>query len=389
MLQTRTAKLRIFPDDEQSVLLRETMSAYTSACNYVSDLIGTGKVKADRCRLHDATYRQCRLRFSLPSQMAQSVIRTVFASMKAIESNMRSHPEKFRKKKERKIVPQFRSTQLDLVRGRDYSLLWNKEHTDRVFSLNTLRGRIKVPFRSDAMDWAFADGAKMGTAKLVFRKGKFYLHIPVTVEVPDPPDPCDITDVVGIDRGIRFLAVSYDGKNTSFVSGAEVKQKRAHYRKLRQSLQKKQTSSARRRLRAIGHRENRWMNDVNHCLSKALVSRYPQGTLFVLEDLTGIRSASERVRVKDRYVQVSWPYYDLEQKLTYKAQMNGSAVIRVDPGYTSQTCPVCGYRDKNNRDRKDHVFRCRECGYTTNDDRAAAMNLQRMGMEYVLRAQVS
>ena len=38
MLQTRTAKLRIFPDDEQSVLLRETMSAYTSACNYVSDL---------------------------------------------------------------------------------------------------------------------------------------------------------------------------------------------------------------------------------------------------------------------------------------------------------------------------------------------------------------
>ena len=227
MLQTRTAKLRIFPDDEQSVLLRETMSAYTSACNYVSDLIGTGKVKADRCRLHDATYRQCRLRFSLPSQMAQSVIRTVFASMKTIESNMRSHPEKFRKKNERKIVPQFRSTQLDLVRGRDYSLLWNKEHTDRVFSLNTLRGRIKVPFRSDAMDWAFADGAKMGTAKLVHRKGKFYLHIPVTVEVPDPPDPCDITDVVGIDRGIRFLAVSYDGKNTSFVSGAEVKQKRA------------------------------------------------------------------------------------------------------------------------------------------------------------------
>ena len=389
MLQTRTAKLHIFPDDEQSVLLRETMSVYTSACNYVSDLIGTGKVKADRYRLHDATYRQCRLRFSLPSQMAQSVIRTVFASMKAIESNMRSHPEKFRKKKERKIVPQFNSPQLDLVRGRDYSLLWNKERTQRVFSLHTLNGRIKVRFRSDAMDWAFVDGTKMGTAKLVFRKGKFYLHIPVTVEVPDPPDPSEITNVVGIDRGIRFLTVSYDGKNTSFVSGTEVKQKRAHYRKLRQSLQKKQTSSARRRLRAIGHRENRWMNDVNHCLSKALVSQYPQGTLFVLEDLIGIRSASERVRVKDRYVQVSWPYYDLERKLTYKAQMNGSAVIRVEPRYTSQTCPVCGYRDKNNRDRKDHVFRCRECGYTTNDDRAAAMNLQRMGMEYVLRAQAS
>lgn len=270
MLLTRTAKLRIFPDEDQSALLLDTLSAYTSACNFVSDLIFSQKIKADRYSVHDAAYRQCRSLFSLPSQMAQSVIRTVTASVKAIESNMRSHPEKFRKKngKENKPIPRFRSPQLDLVRVRDYSLLWNKEHTGRVFSLNTVKGRIKVPFRSDAMEWAFTEGAKLGTAKLVHRKGKFYLHIPVTTEVPDPPE---ITNAAGIDRGIRFLTISYDGKNTSFASGAEVKQKRAKYKKLRQSLQKKQTSSARRRIRAIGHRENRWMNDVNHCLSKTLL----------------------------------------------------------------------------------------------------------------------
>ena len=61
------------------------------------------------------------------------------------------------------------------------------------------------------------------------------------------------------------------------------------------------------------------MQDVNRCISKALVETNPDGTLFVIEDLTGIRSAAERVRVKDRYVSVSWPYYDLEQKLIYKA----------------------------------------------------------------------
>lgn len=388
MLLTRTAKLRIFPDEDQSALLLDTLSAYTSACNFVCDLIFSQKIKADRYSVHDAAYRQCRSLFSLPSQMAQSVIRTVTASVKAIESNMRSHPEKFRKKngKENKPIPRFRSPQLDLVRVRDYSLLWNKEHTGRVFSLNTVKGRIKVPFRSDAMEWAFTEGAKLGTAKLVHRKGKFYLHIPVTTEVPDPPE---ITNAAGIDRGIRFLTVSYDGKNTSFASGAEVKQKRARYKKLRQSLQKKQTSSARRRIRAIGHRENRWMNDVNHCLSKTLCTQYPQGTLFVLEDLTGIRSASERVRAEDRYVQVSWPYYDLEQKLTYKAQMNGSMVIKVDPRYTSQTCPICGHTEKNNRDQANHIFRCRECGYTSNDDRIAAMNLQKMGLEYLQKLKVS
>ena len=359
LLQTRTAKIRICPDPDDSALLLDTMRAYTDACSFVSDVASSQTVVPDRYRLHDAVYRQVRSRFSLPSQMAQSVIRTVTASYRSLRTSRKEHPERFRKKRD--IVPKFRSPQLDLVRGRDYSLLWNREHTERVFSINTLKGRIKAAFFAEA----------------------------VTVEIPDPPELSDITSVVGIDRGIRFLAVSYDGNKTSFASGAAVKQKRAHYRKLRQSLQKKQTSSARKRLRAIGQRENRWMNDVNHCLSKTLVCDNPAGTLFVLEDLTGIRSATERVRVRDRYVSVSWSYSDLEKKLTYKAEMNGSRVIKLDPRYTSQTCPVCGHREKSNRDHKNHTFRCRQCGYTTNDDRIGAMNLWRMGTEYLPKVQVS
>ena len=387
LLQTRTAKIRICPDPDDSALLLDTMRAYTDACSFVSDVASSPTVFSDRYRLHDAVYRQVRSCFSLPSQMAQSVIRTVTASYRSLRTSRKEHPERFRKKGD--IVPKFRSPQLDLVRGRDYSILWNREHTERVFSINTLKGRIKAAFFAEAMDWAFAEGARMGTAKLVYKHGKFFLHIPVTVEIPDPPELSDITSVVGIDRGIRFLAVSYDGNKTSFASGAAVKQKRAHYRKLRQSLQKKQTSSARRRLRAIGQRENRWMNDVNHCLSKTLVCDNPAGTLFVLEDLTGIRSATERVRVRDRYVSVSWSYSDLEKKLTYKAEMNGSRVIKLDPRYTSQTCPVCGHREKSNRNHENHTFRCRQCGYTTNDDRIGAMNLWRMGTEYLPKVQVS
>lgn len=61
------------------------------------------------------------------------------------------------------------------------------------------------------------------------------------------------------------------------------------------------------------------MQDVNHCITKALIEQNPKHTLFVLEDLTGIRQATEKIRLKDRYVSVSWHFYDLEQKLIYKA----------------------------------------------------------------------
>ena len=131
------------------------------------------------------------------------------------------------------------------------------------------------------------------------------------------------------------------------------------------------------------------MRDVNHCISKALVEINPEGTMFVLEDLSDVRKATERVRKNKRYVSVSWAYYDLEQKLRYKAFKRHQLVISVDPAYTSQTCPKCGHVSKSSRDKKNHVFCCENCGYTSNDDRIGAMNLHRMGIEYLVQCQGS
>ena len=120
------------------------------------------------------------------------------------------------------------------------------------------------------------------------------------------------------------------------------------------------------------------MNDVNHCVFKALVNKYDSHTLFVLEDLSGVRQVTERVRKKDRYVSVSWSYYDLEQKIKYKVMKHGCSVITVNPvnpAYTSQTCPKCGHTERNNRNKKIHLFNCNNCDYKSNDDRIGVMNL--------------
>ena len=77
------------------------------------------------------------------------------------------------------------------------------------------------------------------------------------------------------------------------------------------------------------------------------------------------------------------------QKLIYKAKKNQCSVIKVDPGYTSQCCPVCGHSEKSNSDKKMHLFTCKNCGYKSNDDRIGAMNLYRMGINYLADSQVS
>jgi IS605 OrfB family transposase len=269
----------------------------------------------------------------------QSVIKTVIAKYKSAKSNNHEF---------NKVV--FKKPEYDLVWNRDYSLVKG------LFSVNTLQGRMKVPFRQDNMEQYFDDSWEFGTAKLVYKHGKFFLHIPSTKEIKESLIQ-DIKNVVGIDLGINFLATSYNSSGkTTFHKGRHIKHTRAKYSRLRKELQQRQTPSSRKRLRLTGQRENRWMTDINHQVSKALVNTAGQNSLLVLEDLTGIRSATEKVRIKNRYVFVSWSFYQLRQMIEYKAKLNHSATIAVDPRYTSQKCPQCGHTERANRDKKNHVF---------------------------------
>lgn len=85
---------------------------------------------------------------------------------------------------------------------------------------------------------------------------------------------------------------------------------------------------------------------------------------------------------------VSWSFYDLEQKIIYKAKQNESCVLKVNPRYTSQCCPICGHIEKSNRNKKIHLFTCKKCNYKSNDDRIGAMNLYRIGIDYLINNEV-
>ena len=67
-----TAKIQISVDVDSKILLDETMSAYSAACNYVSDYVfRTHDLK--QFSLNKDLYSILREKFSLKSQMAQSV----------------------------------------------------------------------------------------------------------------------------------------------------------------------------------------------------------------------------------------------------------------------------------------------------------------------------
>ena len=386
---TKTVKIQIkLAAAADGSLLRQAMEQYRLACDDVSRYMFDHGFVLNTAKLQIALYRDLRTKFGLKAQMAQSVLRTVTARYKAVRTQLKQKPYRYQDAagkwhKQAKDLTwlwypiSFRRPQLDLVRRRDWAI-----RKDGSFSLNTLDHRITVwPVLNHWHD--YFDGTwKLGTAKVLTSGGKWYLHIGATKEVPDYTQDQTV-HVVGVDRGLRFLATAFDETGrTTYRSGTRALNKRRRYKHLRTKLQSKGTKSAKRVLKRIGRRENRWMSYENHRAAKALVDYYGPGTLFVLEDLTDVRFATEKVAKDCRYEQVSWSYYQLEQFLIYKAAAQGSHVLKVPANYTSQRCPECGVIKKQQRDHEHHEYRC-ACGFQANDDQSAAMNIQQLGNRWL------
>lgn len=388
---TKTIKLRIYVTPEQEMLFRQMTEQYRQACNFVSQYIFDNQFNMAYQSLNKKLYSDLRKLFGLKSQLAQSSIKTAISRYKTIKQQLFQNPYRYKDENGnwQRITKTlewlwkpvlFRRPQADLVRNRDYSFV----DDGQVLSINTLGKRTKCTFEGEHFS-EYLDGSyDLGTAKLVELKGLWYLHIPVTKIVEDFQNE-HVRHVGGIDRGLRFLTVSYDEQGkTEFVSGRKIATKRHKFQEVRKQLQSKGTKAAKRRLKAISGRENRWMSDMNHQISKTLVQKYGKDTLFVLEDLTGVSFEENNLsqNAKRNYDLRSWAFYQLEQFLTYKAHENRSEVLKVSARYTSQRCPKCGTIHKGSRDHHKHLYSC-QCGYKSNDDRIGAMNIQLLGTMWI------
>ena len=368
----------------------KTMEQYRLACNYVSEYLFNNNFPLNKNEVQKVIYNTIREKFNLKSQMTISCIRSVIARYKTVKTQMARRPYKYQDQNTGEWYREvrdltwlhkpisFNRPQVDLQRNRDWSYLSSGQ-----LSINTLDGRVKVDPICRGFN-QYLDGTwKFGLAKLLKSSGKWYLHISATKEVADF-NKQTVKHVVGLDRGLRFLATSYDEQGkTAFFDGQAIIRKRAKYQKLRATLQAKGTKSAKRRLKKLSGRENRWISDVNHCLSKTLVQKYGANTLFVLENLNGVSFERTDLPKALRNQNKSWAFYQLEQFLTYKAHLHNSEVVEVSAKYTSQRCPKCGVIKKDNRNHEKHEYHCDNCSYRSNDDRIGAMNIQLLGTQYI------
>ncbi|MDM0581916.1 transposase [Clostridium perfringens] len=123
----------------------------------------------------------------------------------------------------------------------------------------------------------------------------------------------------------------------------------------------------------IGDKYNRFKDTYNHKVSRYIVDlAYKHGVKTIqMEDLSGFSEHQSESLLKN------WSYYDLQNKIKYKAEEKGINTIFINPQYTSKRCSKCGNIHEENRDCKNNQakFECIICGHKENADINASKNI--------------
>jgi putative transposase len=359
MYRTITLRLNHRYEEDKEKLLK-TMEAFAHAYNMSAEYGFEHKIQ-DKIRNSMAMYHTIRKAIpGLPAAMVQSAC---FMATEALKST------KF------KVMPKKSPTSSIRYSWRAASVNLESGYA----TIQVLACRVIATFKVPDHFVKYADW-EVRCSYLRYDKGTKSFYLNVAVENQDAQES-DNVGVLGIDRGLRNLAVCSNNKFFNSNEFKRVKGKNAH---LRAQLQAKGTHSAKRKLKKLAGRERRFIACEIHRIAKEIASM-PFGT-FVLEDLTGIRSKPSPRR-KMRHDLTVWPYGELKRDLEYKAEELGKEVLVVNGMYTSQKCSVCGHISHKNR--KGPEFKCKECGFQIDADLNAARNIAQIGKSELGRLQAS
>lgn len=380
-------KFKLELSKQQKRLFLEQTIAYTNAISYILEKNLKDK-STNVKKLHRLYYKEVREKFNLPAQLAVNVIRETSAIYKTLWAQFK---ELKRRKPNSKSVKKFWDKppkRKSLIAKYTHNRTFSVKPDKLVVSLSTYAGRVKnIPIKGWNKHYEYLKQGKISDPILVYDKSSktFFIYIPITLKVPQQKP----RQIVGVDLGERHIfgiASTTEQKELIDIPD-EYKHRKQRYHSLRSELMSKGTRSAKRKLQKNSRREKRFTENVLHIMAKQLISKYPNAK-FVFEDLTQIRQNRITYRGKNKEARrhaEQWPFASIISKVIYKNTIQyGIESEKVNPYFTSQTCPVCGHVDPNNRPNKGEVFTCTNCDYTEHADIVGAINI---ALRYIVKKQ--
>ena len=226
------------------------------------------------------------------------------------------------------------------------------------------------------------DGYMIRSGTVSVKAGRFYVS--VLVEIPDINIDNNSNEGIGIDLGLKDLAIVSNGKtyrNINKSAGLKklekqlIREQRSLSRKYEnlkkgESTQRANIQKQKLKVQKLHHKMDNIRTDYINKTIAEIVKTKP--SYITIEDLNVKGMMKNRCLSK---AVASQKFYEFRTRLKAKCDENGIELRVADRFYpSSKTCHHCGSVRKNLK-LSDRIYRC-ECGYVADRDFNAALNLK-------------
>ena len=226
------------------------------------------------------------------------------------------------------------------------------------------------------------DGYMIRSGTVSVKAGRFYVS--VLVEIPDVNIDNNSNEGIGIDLGLKDLAIVSNGKtyrNINKSAGLKklekqlIREQRSLSRKYEnlkkgESTQRANIQKQRLKVQKLHHKMDNIRTDYINKTIAEIVKTKP--SYITIEDLNVKGMMKNRCLSK---AVASQKFYEFRTRLKAKCDENGIELRVADRFYpSSKICHHCGSVRKNLK-LSDRIYRC-ECGYVADRDFNAALNLK-------------
>ena len=209
------------------------------------------------------------------------------------------------------------------------------------------------------------------------RTGAWYACLNVEQDSPKKGDPSEIDtdDTVGIDLGISTFIHDSDGRqiNRLDLSSDRERLEREQRNLSRKEHRSQNWESQRRHVAELHKRIRNKKADFKHKVAAFYTREYD--AVFV-ENLN-VKPMLEGERNGRNAAEVGWR--EFITILKHHGRKRGCHVEQVDPEDTTKACNQCGVKTKKPLWVREHS--CPSCGYTTDRDYNAALNVWERGLQ--------